>query len=87
MTPELPSALMREALLMLATTAGPLFGVVLLTGLVVGILQAATQVNDPAVSALPRLAAAVTVCWLAGGWMMQRLSSFLAGSLVRMAGH
>ncbi len=87
MTPELPGALMREALVLLGVVGGPLFGAVLVTGLVVGILQAATQVNDPAVGSLPRLAVAVAVCWLAGGWIMHRLSAFLGEAIVRMAGH
>jgi len=55
-------------------------------GLAVGIFQAATQVNDSAVGFLPRAFAAVAFVWLAGGWMMERLSGFLAQAVVRMAG-
>ena len=56
-------------------------------GLIMGILQAATQINDTAVG-FPRLAAAVAVglLWLAGGWMMERMSGYLAQSIARMAG-
>jgi flagellar biosynthesis protein FliQ len=60
-TPELPGALLREALLLLAAVGGPVLGALLLVGLVVGVLQAATQVNDAAVGFLPRAAAAGAV--------------------------
>ncbi len=87
MTPELPAALVREALGLLGGVAGPVLLALLLVGLLVGVLQAATQVNDPALSFLPRAAAGATVVWLAGGWILERLSGFLAESLTRMAGH
>ncbi|WP_245529775.1 flagellar biosynthetic protein FliQ [Anaeromyxobacter dehalogenans] len=86
MTPGMPGALLREALLLLAAVGGPVLGALLLVGLVVGVLQAATQVNDAAVGFLPRAAAAGVVIWLLGGWMMDRLSGFLAQCIVRMAG-
>jgi len=86
MPPGLPAALVKEGLVLLATVGGPLFLVVLGVGLAVGIFQAATQVNDSAVGFLPRAFAAVAFVWLAGGWMMERLSGFLAQAVVRMAG-
>jgi flagellar biosynthesis protein FliQ len=86
-TPELPAALIREGLVLLGVVGAPLFGAVLLTGLLVGILQAATQVNDPAVGFVPRMVAAIAVCWLTGGWMMHRLSGFLGEAIARMSGH
>ena len=86
MTLDLPGALVREALLLLSVVGGPVFGTLLFVGLVMGVLQAATQVNDSAVGFLPRAAAAGAVLWLAGGWMMERLSGFLGQSILRMAG-
>ncbi len=87
MTPELPSALLREGLVVLGTVGAPLFAVALLVGLTVGVLQAATQINDPAAGFLPRAAAAVLVAWMAGPWMAERLSGFLAVAITRMSGH
>jgi flagellar biosynthesis protein FliQ len=81
-----PGALLREGLLVLASVGGPVLLALLLVGLVVGVLQAATQVNDPAVGFLPRAAAGLAVVWLAGSWMMERLSGFLGTALTRMAG-
>ncbi len=86
MTPELPSTLVREGLANLAVAGSPLFAVALLVGLAGGVLQAATQINDPATGFLPRAAAAILVCWLAGPWMAERLAGFLASAIGRMAG-
>jgi flagellar biosynthetic protein FliQ len=85
-SPGLPSAVFREGLLLLVQVGGPLFLAMLLAGLIIGVLQAATQVNDPAVSFVPRILVGGLVLWLAGGWMMERLSGFLAKSIFRMAG-
>ncbi len=87
MTGELPSALLREGLALLAVVGWPLFAGALVVGLVIGVLQAATQINDPATGFLPRAAAALLVCWLAGPWMAERLARFLASAITRMAGN
>jgi len=86
MTLEIPATLLKEGLVLVGTVGGPIFLVMLGVGLVMGILQAATQINDTAVGFLPRAAAAAACLWLAGGWMMERMSGYLAQSIVRMAG-
>jgi flagellar biosynthesis protein FliQ len=85
MNGEVPSALMREGFTLLASTAGPLIGALLLIGLVVGILQAATQINDPAVGFLPRLGVALAAAWAIGGWVLEKYSHYFADALNRMA--
>jgi flagellar biosynthetic protein FliQ len=86
MTLEIPANLLREGLVMVGVVGGPIFMVMLGVGLVMGVLQAATQINDTAVGFLPRAAAAAACLWLAGGWMMERMSEYLAQSIVRMSG-
>jgi flagellar biosynthesis protein FliQ len=86
MTLEIPASLLHDGLVLVGMVGGPIFLVMLGVGLVVGILQAATQINDSAVGFLPRAAAAAACLWLAGGWMMERMSQFLAQSIVRMGG-
>lgn len=81
---ELPVALVREGLMLLATLGGPLFGALLVIGFVVGVLQAATQINDPAVGFLPRAAGALLVCWFLGGWIMERLARFFVQAMEHM---
>jgi flagellar biosynthesis protein FliQ len=85
MSGEVPGALMREGFTLLASTAGPLIGALLLVGLVVGVLQAATQINDPAVGFLPRLGVALLAAWAIGGWVLERYSHYFAEALGRMA--
>ena len=82
---ELPGTLAREGFMLLASTAGPVIGALLVIGLVVGVFQAATQINDPAVGFLPRLAAALVTVWLFGGWLMDKYSIFFATALQRMS--
>jgi flagellar biosynthesis protein FliQ len=84
---ELPTALMQEGFLLLASTAGPFIGGLLLVGLVVGILQSATQINDPAVGFLPRIAAALAGVWALGHWVLERYAHYLAHSLDSMSRH
>jgi flagellar biosynthesis protein FliQ len=86
MSPELPGALVREALVLLASVGGPIFMALLVMGLVLGIVQAATQINDSAVGFLPRALAGALVVWALGGWMMHRLAGFLMHSVQLMAG-
>ena len=82
---DLTAGLFRSGLLTLATVGGPLFAAMLLVGFVVGILQAATQINDPAVGFIPRIAAAGMITWLLGRWMLERLATFLASAIQQMA--
>lgn len=84
---DMPGALTREGFMLLATTCGPIIGVLLLIGLAVGVFQAATQINDPAVGFLPRFAAAILAVWLLGGWVMERYGTFFAAALHRMSAH
>jgi flagellar biosynthesis protein FliQ len=86
MTLEIPANLLREGLVLIGVVGGPIFLVMVGVGLIIGILQAATQINDTAVGFLPRALAAALCLWLTGGWMMERMSGYLAQSIVRMSG-
>lgn len=79
-------SLVREGFTLLAATGGPLLLLLFAAGLVVGVLQAATQVNDPAVGFLPRLIVGLAVTWLLGASTVERLAAFLASALWRAAG-
>ncbi len=85
MTPELPAMLLREGMQLLGTVAAPVMGALLVVGLLVGVLQAATQINDPAVGALPRLIVAGVACMVFGGWMVTRFAAFFISAVHRMA--
>jgi flagellar biosynthesis protein FliQ len=86
-TAELPVGLLREGFAVLATVGGPFLGALLGVGLLIGLLQAATQINDPAVGFLPRLVTGIVVAWVAGGWAMERLAGYLGLAFQRMSQH
>lgn len=86
MSAELGGALFQEGLMVMAVVGGPLFLALLVSGLVLGILQATTQINDTAVGFLPRLAVALGVMWALGGWMMQRFAGYFAKAVAAMVG-
>jgi flagellar biosynthetic protein FliQ len=86
MDTELPSNIVREGFMVLASVGGPVLGVLLLIGLVIGILQSATQINDAAVGFLPRLAAGLIVVLMFGSWIMERLARYWVFALERISG-
>ncbi len=68
----------QEALLLSVAVALPVVAVAALVGLVVAVLQAATQIQDVTIAHLPRfLAVAVTLAVL-GPWMGRQIAAFAA---------
>jgi flagellar biosynthesis protein FliQ len=78
---------MREGFGVLIAVGGPFLLALLVVGLLVGLLQAATQINDPAVGFLPRLVTGLLVAYFSGHWVMERLSNYFAAALRSMAGN
>lgn len=60
-----------------ALIAGPILLAALAVGLVVGIVQAATSVNEQTLTFVPKLAVIALVMVVMGGSMMALLSDFL----------
>jgi flagellar biosynthesis protein FliQ len=77
--------LFREAMMLLLVVGGPLMAVLLVVGLVTGVLQSATQIQEPAVGVVPRLAAVLAVSLFLGPWMVERLSRFVSLALTRLS--
>lgn len=67
----------REGLLTLLTVVMPLLVAVMAVGLVVSILQAATQIHEATLSFVPKLLAAFAVLALVGSWMITSLVEYL----------
>lgn len=68
--------IVREAMWVGMLIAGPILVVVLLVGVVVGIFQAATSINEMTLSFLPKLVAVMLLVLLIGGWELQLLVDF-----------
>jgi flagellar biosynthesis protein FliQ len=86
MSTDLPSSLMREGFGVLAAVGAPFVIALLVVGLLVGLLQAATQINDAAVGFLPRLITGVLVAYFTGHWVLERLAHYLVAALQGMSG-
>lgn len=67
----------RDGLLTLLTVCGPIVMVVLVVGLLVSILQAATQINEATLSFVPKLLAAFATLGVAGPWMLSALVDYI----------
>lgn len=61
---------------------GPVILAGVIIGLIVAILQAATQVNDSAVAFAPKALATLAVLAIAGPWMMAQLVEFTTAIFV-----
>lgn len=70
MTPETVTTLGYEAMKVSLLLGAPLLLVALLTGLVVAVFQAATQINEATLSFIPKLLAVFATLVIAGPWML-----------------
>jgi flagellar biosynthetic protein FliQ len=76
MTPEAVLDLGREAMYLTMLLAAPLLLSALTVGLLVGIFQAATQIQEMTLSFIPKLAVLDFALLTAGPWMLRMLIEF-----------
>ncbi len=76
MNPEVAINLVQNALFTLIIVSAPLLGVALVIGLLVSIIQAATQINEMTLTFIPKLLALFIVLVLAGPWMLRTIMEF-----------
>lgn len=76
MTPESVIEIGRHALVLTMLLAAPLLLTALAIGLVIGMFQAATQINEMTLSFIPKLIAMALVALVAGPWMLRLLVQF-----------
>ncbi|MFN7753009.1 MAG: flagellar biosynthesis protein FliQ [Pseudomonadota bacterium] len=76
MSPEDFIALARQGLELTILLSLPLLLSALVTGLLVSVFQAATQINEMTLSFIPKLVVMFAVAVLAGPWMLQLLADY-----------
>jgi flagellar biosynthesis protein FliQ len=76
MSPETVMTIGQRALEMTVLLAAPLLLVALVTGLIVGAFQAATQINEMTLSFIPKLLATALTLVIAGPWMLKMLVGY-----------
>jgi flagellar biosynthetic protein FliQ len=77
MDPQLVFTIGQQALWMLLLVAAPILGVILVVGVVISVLQAATQINEATLSFVPKILAAMAMLALAGPWMVTQLVEYI----------
>ncbi|MGQ0509203.1 MAG: flagellar biosynthesis protein FliQ [Betaproteobacteria bacterium] len=88
-SPEGVLAIVIQGLEVMLLVAAPALGAALVIGLVVSILQAATQVNEMTLAFIPKLIGVVAALALAGPWMIAILTDYvrrLFGSIPGLIG-
>lgn len=85
MTDELVMKLGQEALKTTAMLSAPLLGAALVTGLVVSVVQAITQINEATLTFIPKMIVIAIILIVAGPWMIDVLTHFTVGLFENLA--
>ena len=76
MTPETVITVGQQAMEVAAMLAAPLLLSSLAIGLLIGVFQAATQINEMTLSFIPKLMVIMVVLMTAGNWMLATMMDF-----------
>jgi flagellar biosynthetic protein FliQ len=71
--------LAQQAITVTLMVAGPMLLISLLIGILVSIIQAATQINEVTFSFVLKVIGIVIIILLMGSWMYEKLTTFTAG--------
>ena len=77
MTPESVMVMGQEAMRVALMMAAPLLLVALVSGLIISILQAATQINEQTLSFIPKILAVAATVVVAGPWMLNLMLDYM----------
>lgn len=77
MTPTTVVEIGRHAVEMTLLISAPLFAAALITGLLVSIFQAATQINEMTLSFVPKLIVVLVTLVVAGPWMITMMTDYI----------
>ncbi|AEK60785.1 Flagellar biosynthesis protein [Collimonas fungivorans Ter331] len=77
MTPESVMALGYQAMKMTLLLGAPLLLVALVSGLIISLFQAATQINEMTLSFIPKLLAVCATMVIAGPWMLNSILDYM----------
>ena len=76
MSPEFVMEVGRQGLWTVVLLVAPLLGTALMVGLLVGMFQAATSINEMTLTFIPKLLVVVIALAVAGPFMLELLMSF-----------
>lgn len=76
MTPDTVIEIGRQAIMVTVLLSAPLLLAALAAGLIIGMFQAATQIQDMTLSFVPKLIVLIVVLGLTGPWMLRTLVDY-----------
>jgi flagellar biosynthetic protein FliQ len=68
--------LLRDAMIMTLVIVGPILAIGMVVGLVISLVQAVTQIQEPTLSFVPKIFAMAIALVLVMPWMFQRLLEY-----------
>ena len=68
--------IMRSALVMAVKLSGPMLLLSMAVGVLISVLQAATQIHEQTLTFVPKLIVIGVVCLITGSWMLTSLQEF-----------
>jgi len=86
MTPEGIISIGQQALTVTALLAAPMLLSALVVGLLIGMFQAATQINEMTLSFIPKLLVIAAAMYLGGNWMLQLIVGYTTRLLESIPG-
>jgi flagellar biosynthetic protein FliQ len=84
MTPETVIAVMRNAIEIGGIMVGPILLSGLVTGVLVSVFQAATQINDQTLVLVPKIVVTLLTLMFFGHWMLQMYIDFTRALLLSL---
>jgi flagellar biosynthetic protein FliQ len=76
MSPEAVMVLMQGAMEMMLTITGPILGAGLIVGVLVGIFQAVTQIQEMTLTFVPKILVTMLVLMFIFPWMLQSMMDY-----------
>ena len=76
MTPEFVVGFARNAMELALMMAMPMLGIGLLVGIVVSVIQAATQIQEMTLTFIPKVVSIFIALLIAFPWMMDKMTTF-----------
>lgn len=84
MTPELVMTIGQDALTTMLVLAMPMLLVALAIGLLIGVFQAATQINEMTLSFIPKLIGMAVAIAVAGPWMLMVIVTYTQNLIINI---
>jgi flagellar biosynthetic protein FliQ len=76
MTPDTVLSLGRDSAIVILMLGGPMIGAALVTGVIVSIFQAVTQVQESSLTFVPKVVVMMVVLAFLGHWMLAQLVGY-----------